>query len=85
MLSHAAGEDVTLGHYVGKSETLLRAAWQTVADFNDAASASDAEPVLAAWADSKICAQGSVSRPGLAKALRAAPRTRAKPVTRKPK
>jgi hypothetical protein len=37
MLNHAAGNDVTLGHYVGKSETQLRAGWQTVADFVEAA------------------------------------------------
>ena len=28
---------MTLGHYVGKSEAQLRAGWQTVADFIDAA------------------------------------------------
>jgi hypothetical protein len=28
---------VTLGHYVGKSEAQLRAGWQTVADFIEAA------------------------------------------------
>ena len=39
MLNHAAGGDVTLGHYVGKSETQLRAGWQTVADFVEAAAA----------------------------------------------
>ena len=39
MLNHAAGGDVTLGHYVGKSETQLRAGWQTVADFIGAAAA----------------------------------------------
>jgi len=32
MLNHADG-DVTGGHYIGKSEAQLRAAWQTVADF----------------------------------------------------
>ena len=37
MMNHAAGNDVTLGHYVGKSEAQLRAGWQTVADFIDAA------------------------------------------------
>lgn len=42
MLNHAAGGDVTLGHYVGKSEAQLRAAWQTVADFIDAAAAKEA-------------------------------------------
>lgn len=33
MLNHSTGNDVTLGHYVGKSEAQLRAGWQTVADF----------------------------------------------------
>lgn len=33
MLNHSSGSDVTLGHYVGKSETQLRAGWQAVADF----------------------------------------------------
>jgi hypothetical protein len=43
MLNHAAGGDVTLGHYVGKSEAQLRAAWQTVADFIDAEAAKEAQ------------------------------------------
>jgi Arm DNA-binding domain len=38
MLNHSDGSDVTLGHYVGKSEAQLRAGWQTVADFVEAAS-----------------------------------------------
>ncbi len=37
MLNHSVGSDITLGHYVGKSETQLRAAWQTVADYIEAA------------------------------------------------
>jgi hypothetical protein len=37
MMNHATGSDVTLGHYVGKSEAQLRAGWQTVADFIDEA------------------------------------------------
>lgn len=37
MLNHSVAGDVTLGHYVGKSETQLRAGWQTVADFIEAA------------------------------------------------
>jgi integrase len=37
MLNHSDGSDVTLGHYVGKSEAQLRAGWQTVADFVEAA------------------------------------------------
>ena len=44
MLNHAAGGDVTLGHYVGKSETQLRAGWQTVADFVEAAAALAQSP-----------------------------------------
>ena len=44
MLNHAAGGDVTLGHYVGKSETQLRAGWQTVADFVEAAAAPAQSP-----------------------------------------
>jgi hypothetical protein len=39
MMNHAGGGDVTLGHYVGKSETQLRAGWQSVADFIEAAAA----------------------------------------------
>ncbi len=39
LMNHATGGDVTLGHYVGKSETQLRAGWQTVADFIETASA----------------------------------------------
>lgn len=37
MLNHSTADDVTLGHYVGKSEAQLRAGWQTVADFIEAA------------------------------------------------
>lgn len=33
MLNHSVSGDVTLGHYVGKSEAQLRAGWQTVADY----------------------------------------------------
>lgn len=33
MLNHANADDITGAHYVGKSETQLRAAWQSVADF----------------------------------------------------
>lgn len=36
MLNHSTADDVTLGHYVGKSEAQLRAGWQTVADFIEA-------------------------------------------------
>ena len=37
MMNHAAAGDVTLGHYVAKSEAQLRAGWQAVADFVDEA------------------------------------------------
>lgn len=37
MLNHSTAGDVTLGHYVGKSEAQRRAGWQTVADFIEAA------------------------------------------------
>jgi integrase len=40
MMNHAAGADVTLGHYVGKSEAQLRAGWQVVADFIEASATS---------------------------------------------
>jgi hypothetical protein len=33
MLNHTVNGDVTGAHYVGKSESQLRNAWQTVADF----------------------------------------------------
>ena len=33
MMNHAAVGDVTLGHYVAKSEAQLRAGWQAGADF----------------------------------------------------
>lgn len=42
MLNHSTADDVTLGHYVGKSEAQLRAGWQTVADFVETA-ATDQE------------------------------------------
>jgi len=32
-MNHAAAGDVTLGHYLAKSEAQLRAGWQAVADF----------------------------------------------------
>jgi hypothetical protein len=37
MMNHAAAGDVTLGHYVAKSEAQLRAGWRAVADFVDEA------------------------------------------------
>lgn len=39
MLNHAATDDVTQTHYVGKSEAQLRAAWQAVADHIERAAA----------------------------------------------
>lgn len=43
MLNHSSAGDVTLGHYVAKSEAQLRAAWQTVADFVDEAAKADGD------------------------------------------
>jgi hypothetical protein len=48
MMNHAAGADVTLGHYVGKSEAQLRAGWQVVADFIEAAAEPSVESALRA-------------------------------------
>ena len=42
MMNHAAGGDVTFGHYVAKSEAQLRSGWQIVADFVDASAAEEA-------------------------------------------
>ncbi|HTP70769.1 MAG TPA: hypothetical protein VML58_01020, partial [Burkholderiaceae bacterium] len=50
MMNHAAGADVTLGHYVGKSEAQLRAGWQVVADFIEAEAASPSEDSISAAA-----------------------------------
>ena len=36
MMNHAVAADVTLGHYVAKSEAQLRAGWQAVADWIEA-------------------------------------------------
>jgi hypothetical protein len=33
MMNHAVAADVTLGHYVAKSDAQLRAGWQAVADW----------------------------------------------------
>lgn len=44
MINHAANNDVTLGHYVGKGEAQLRAGWQTVADFVENAAAEATRP-----------------------------------------
>lgn len=56
MMNHAAGGDVTLGHYVGKSEAQLRVGWQTVADFVEAAAARIS--MLVSGADSDEPAEG---------------------------
>jgi len=70
MLNHATGGDVTLGHYVGKSEAQLRAAWQTVADFIDAAAANEAQPTPATSMRSKGRARRNVTAPTAASRLR---------------
>lgn len=44
ILSHATSSDVTLGHYVGKSEAQLRAGWQVVEDFIEAAARKASSP-----------------------------------------
>ncbi|HEY6353945.1 MAG TPA: hypothetical protein VIY30_05605 [Burkholderiaceae bacterium] len=49
MMNHAVAADVTLGHYVAKSDAQLRAGWQAVADWIEAeaqggATHSKAEP-----------------------------------------
>ena len=36
MMNHAVAADVTLGHYVAKSDAQLRAGWQAVADWIEA-------------------------------------------------
>ena len=40
MMNHADGGDVTGAHYIGKSESQLRAGWQAVADFIEAQGAT---------------------------------------------
>ena len=40
-MNHAAAGDVTLGHYLAKSEAQLRAGWQAVADFVEDAARRD--------------------------------------------
>lgn len=56
MLNHSVAGDVTLGHYVGKSEAQLRAGWQTVADFIEAAALQPTPE------DTR--SEGAVPRPG---------------------
>lgn len=56
MLNHSVAGDVTLGHYVGKSEAQLRSGWQTVADFIEAAALQPTPE------DTR--SEGAVPRPG---------------------
>ena len=79
VLIHSVAGDVTLGHYVGKSEAQLRAGWQTVADFIEAAdllpttqdhchhplAAGDPEDADSPGARSATAAQGSGARFGV--------------------
>lgn len=69
MMNHATGDDVTLGSYVGKSEAQLRQAWQTVADFVEAAAAPPRQV--------RPVARRAWRRPWLRKARVAASATRA--------
>jgi hypothetical protein len=71
MLNHATGGDVTLGHYVGKSEAQLRAAWQTVADFVDVAAAKEAQPAPASSVRISLPTQRRGTSPALAPRRRA--------------
>jgi len=66
MLNHASGSDVTLDHYVSKSETQLRAGWQTVADFIDAAAAQDPHPLQPVTGQPHRATAKSRRRAGLA-------------------
>lgn len=66
MLNHATGGDVTLGHYVGKSETQLRAAWQTVADFIEAEAAKEAQPASVRPVSSRRRLQRGATVPAVA-------------------
>lgn len=72
MLNHAAGCDITLGHYVGKSEAQLRLAWQSVADFIDAAAVKEAESAPAPSVRPSQRAQRGGTAPFVATRLRAA-------------
>ncbi len=62
MMNHAVAADVTLGHYVTKSDAQLRAGWQAVADWIEA--------------EAKGCEARSKARPGSTTAG-AAPSTKA--------
>jgi hypothetical protein len=53
MLNHAPGNDVTLGHYIGKSEAQLRNGWQTVANFIETAAARAARELTSASTQSR--------------------------------
>ncbi len=82
MLNHAVGGDVTLGHYVGKSEAQLRAAWQTVADFIDGAAAKNAQPVPATSVDFKGRTRRVATRPRAVSSQRASQRAHRRAATR---
>ncbi|RCW65165.1 tyrosine-type recombinase/integrase [Pseudorhodoferax soli] len=41
VLNHTVSNDVTLGHYVGKGEAQLRAGWQVVSDYIEAAAQAE--------------------------------------------
>jgi integrase len=45
MLNHAEVGDVTLNHYIGRSDAQMRAGWQAVADFVEAVAAKAADGV----------------------------------------
>lgn len=77
MLNHATGGDVTLGHYVGKSEAQLRTAWQTVADFIDAEAAKEAQPAPALPVRSSRRGQRGGAAPAVATRRRPLRRARA--------
>ena len=83
MLNHAAGGDVTLGHYVGKSEAQLRDAWQTVADFIDAAAVKEAQPAPPPSVRLSRRAQRGSAAPAVA-ARRRAPRGASTPARQSP-
>ena len=82
MMNHAAGGDVTLGHYVGKSETQLRAGWQTVADFIETASAKVAQVAPAYSAESKGRTRRVVASPRAVSSQRASRRAPSLATTR---
>jgi hypothetical protein len=84
-VDYAVGGDVTLGHYVGKSETQLRAGWQTVADFIETASAKVpqvAQVVPAHSAELKGRARRVVTKPRAVSSQRASRNSSGQAATR---